>query len=311
MSRIHEALKKAEQEKATTLPVGPSGPVGTLEAESPAGGRLHAQAEAATAVVSAPPEFPGRESILAAARRPDWHADKSKLLFLNPQSHGFGAEQLRTLRSRLYQLRDRMPLKTLLVTSALPAEGKTFVAANLALTFVRQHERRILIIDADLRWSRMHTLLGAPAEPGLTEYLQGQATEAEILQRGAQDNLFFIPGGKAAPNPAELLHSGRFKQLLDRLSPHFDWVIVDSPPAVPVSDPSLLADLCDGVVLVVRAGATPFDVAQKLSLEYREKRVVGVVLNRVDKRLTESSYGYDYYDYQRNAAETKNGGHKG
>lgn len=308
MSRIHEALKKAEQEKAPTLPADPGGPVGT--AEAPATEPLHAHRQAAT-VVSAPPEFLARESILAGARRPDWHPDKSKLLFLNPQSHGFGAEQLRTLRSRLYQLRDRMPLKALLVTSALPAEGKTFVAANLAQTFVRQHERRILIIDGDLRWSRMHAVLGAPAEPGLTDYLRGQASEADILQRGTQDNLFFIPGGKAAPNPAELLHSGRFKQLLDRLSPHFDWVIIDSPPAVPVSDPSLLADLCDGVVLVVRAGVTPFDVAQKLSQEYREKRVVGVVLNRVDKRLTESSYGYSYYDYPRRSAATGNGDKRG
>ena len=308
MSRIHEALKKAELEKAPTLPVGSGGP---MHSDVLTDSTAHTPVHAATAVVSGPPDFGGRESILSAARRPDWHPDSSKLMFLNPQSKGFGPEQLRTLRSRLYQLRDRMPLKTLLVTSALPGEGKTFVTANLAQTFVRQHERRTLIIDADLRHSSMHTMLGAPAEPGLTEYLQGNATEAEILQRGAQDNLFFIPGGKAAPNPTELLHSGRFKQLLDRLAPHFDWVILDSPPAVPVSDPSLLADMCDGVLMVVRFGVTPFDVAQRISEEYRAKRLVGVVLNQVDGQHRDANYGYNYYEYPRDSKEGKNGSKRG
>jgi len=311
MSRIHEALKKAEQEKAPTLPVGAGGAAGMSHADPVTAEPVHVATHAMAAVEVAPPEPLAGESMLASARRPEWHADPTKLLFLNPQTQGFGAEQLRTLRSRLYQIRDRMPLKTLLVTSALPAEGKTFVAANLAQTFVRQHERRILIIDADLRWSRMHALLGAPADPGLTEYLQGHATASEILQRGPQDNLFFIPGGKSASNPAELLHSGRLKILLDSLTPLFDWVILDSPPAVPVSDSSLLADLCDGVLLVVRSGVTPFDVAQKISMEYREKRLVGVVLNRVDKRQADTAYGYGYYDYPRNPNENLNGSNRG
>jgi capsular exopolysaccharide synthesis family protein len=310
MSRIHEALKKAEQEKAPTLPVGP-GSASRMPPADVASATAVSSASPRAAVAEPPREPQAGESMLALARRPEWHADSTKLVFMNPETQGFGAEQLRTLRSRLYQIRDRMPLKTLLVTSALPAEGKTFVAANLAQTFMRQHERRILIIDADLRWSRMHALLGAPADPGLTEYLQGQATPAQILQRGLQDNLYFIPGGKSAPNPAELLHSGRFKVLLDSLAPLFDWVILDSPPAVPVSDASLLADLCDGVVLVVRAGVTPFDVAQKISVEYREKRLVGVVLNRVDKRHAETAYGYGYYDYPRNPSENTNGSNRG
>src|ERR1700693_327350 len=188
MSRIHEALKKAEQERAPALPVGPGNAAGVLHGETPAAEPVRAAVHAAAAAVAAPPDFRPRESVLAAARQADWHADSSKLLFSNPQIQGFGPEQLRTLRSRLYQIRDRMPLRPLLVTSALPAEGKTFVTANLAQTFARQHERRILIIDGDLRWSRMHSLLGAPAEPGLTEYLQGQASEADILQRGSPDN---------------------------------------------------------------------------------------------------------------------------
>jgi capsular exopolysaccharide synthesis family protein len=304
MSRIHEALKKAELEKSPTLPVGPGGPAATIDevrAENP----LHRAGQAATGV-AVPADFNARETILAAARRPTWHANPAKLLFASPEGSGYGAEQLRMLRSRLYQLRDRMPLKTLLVTSALTGEGKTFVAANLAQAFVRQHERRILVIDADLRATQMHTMFGAPADPGLTEYLQGTATEEAVLQRGAQDNLYFIPGGKSAANPLELLHSGRFKQLLDRLAPNFDWVIIDSPPAVPVADPSLLADMCDGVLLVIRAGETPFDLAQKITQEFRSKRLVGVVMNRFEKREGDG-YGYGYYEYPRKAKENKNG----
>jgi capsular exopolysaccharide synthesis family protein len=311
MSRIHEALKKAEQEKAPNLPLGSGSPTEILPADPRAGDPERASIHAASGVTVAPQDFQSRDSLLASARRIEWRSEQSKLLFISPQTQGFGPEQLRTLRSRLYQIRDRMPLKTVLVTSPLSGEGKTFVAANLAQTFARQHERRILIIDSDLRWSRMHALLGAQAEPGLTEYLQGSASETEILQRGSQDNLFFIPGGKAASNPAELLHSGRFKKLLDCVAPHFDWVILDTPPAGPVSDASLLADLCDGVLLVIRAGVTPYDAAQKITQEYREKRLVGVVLNRVDPEGARSAYGYEYYDYRQDGKEGENGNKRG
>lgn len=311
MSRIHEALKKAEQERAPALPVGPGNESGLLHREAPVVEPAHSAVHAGTAVVTAPPDLLARDAVLAAARQTDWRTDANKLMFSNAQIQGFGPEQLRTLRSRLYQIRDRMPLKTLLVTSALPAEGKTFVVANLAQTFARQYERRILIIDADLRWSRMHSLLGAPQDPGLTAYLQDQASVADILQRGTPDNLYFIPGGKPAANPAELLHSGRFKKLLESVTPYFDWILIDSPPAVPVSDPSLMADLCDGVLLVVQAGVTPFDVAQKITQEYREKRLVGVVLNRIDKRKMDSAYGFSYYDYGRKEIAEKNGTKRG
>lgn len=311
MSRIHDALKKAEQERAPSLPVGPGNDVGLLHREAPAVESVRSAVHTAPLSVTSPPDLLSRETVLGSARRTDWHPDAKKLMFSNPQVPGFGPEQLRTLRSRLYQIRDRMPLKTLLVTSALPGEGKTFLAANLAETFARQHERRILIIDGDLRWSRMHALLGAPPEPGLTAYLQDQASLADIMQRGTPDNLYFIPGGKDVGNPAELLHSGRFKKLLDSVTPHFDWVIIDSPPAVPVSDPSLMADLCDGVLLVVHAGITPFDVAQKVTQEYREKRLVGVVLNRIDNRTADSELGYGYYDYGHKDKVGKNGSKRG
>ena len=179
-----------------------------------------------------------------------------------------------------------------MITSSVPAEGKTFVTNNLAQAIVRQPDRRALIIDADLRCARMHVPLGAPAAPGLTDYLRGEADEVSIIQHGMEGNLCLIPGGKEVTNPSELLSNGRLKKLLDRLAPVFDWVLLDSPPCVPVADASILADICDGVLLVVRAGSTPLEVAQRASQELNGRNVIGVVLNAAEEL---DMYGSNYY----------------
>src|SRR5207253_8539272 len=114
---------------------------------------------------------------------------------------------------------------------SVPAEGKTFVAANLAQSIVRQPDRRVLLIDADLRASSLHLALGAPSTPGLTDYLRGEADEFAIIQSGPDKNLCFIPGGNEVSNPSELLLGERMRHLLDVVTPMFDFVILDSPPA--------------------------------------------------------------------------------
>jgi protein-tyrosine kinase len=267
MSRIHDALKKAELEKAA----GTAGETGGRPAGPPEPGRMQDR--------PARPVLGGGDGQIT--------------------------EDFRTLRSRLYLTRQKQRLQTVLVTSTLPREGKTFVAANLAQVFVRQRERRALLIDADLRWSRLHLLLGAPLAPGLSEYLQGLADEFSILQQGPQGNLFFIAGGEVASQPAELIANGRFKGLLQRLAPAFDWIVIDSPPAIPVSDASLLAELCDGTLMVVQAGSTPFDLAKKVCEEFRSKRLLGVVLNRV---APHAHYGYYYGDYGKGGGKGKRRG---
>jgi protein-tyrosine kinase len=298
MSRIHEALKKAEQERSEN----PRPPEEILApVDFPEVGVLHRPAETRPIVSAAIETSDGisfdmlRERCQAAS----WNFDPRTILFGTPRpgenKTRLGTEEFRTLRSRLYQIRERQPLKTVLVTSALPAEGKTFVAANLAQVIVRQHERRALLIDADLRWSRMHLSFGTNLKPGLTDFLMGNVDELSIIQRGAYDNLFMIPGGSPCSNPAELIASGKLEAMLRRLAPLFDWVILDSPPAVPVSDSSLLADMCDGVLMVVRSAITPYDMAQRAVQEFREKHLVGVVLNDVEPGTGYSSYYYHYY----------------
>ncbi len=297
MSRIHEALKKAERERASFLTANPP----PLTAEKPA--VLPGVIPPAGHDGSASPGLraqPASEELLRfddlwkRCSQPGWLLDASSSVFAQENVPAAATEQFRTLRSRLYQIREKQPLRTLLITSALPAEGKTFIASNLAQTIVRQQEKRVLLIDADLRNSRLHLTLGAPSSPGIADYLKGDAAETAIVQRGLHETLCFIPGGSQVPNPSELLGNGRLKALLDRLSPLFDWVIVDSPPTGPVSDSLLLADSCDGVLVVVRAASTSYDTAQKSCQEFQHKNLVGVVLNRVEERRSYSAYHYYY-----------------
>lgn len=302
MSRIHEALKKAEQERANVQAA--TAEVAAFQAEAPPAAETWASR--APEITSEPtlPGAPGLQGnflrfddLRARCAHPTWHLDPNVNVFFNPNLSVQGAEQFRTLRSRLYQLRASQALRTLLVTSAVPSEGKTFVTANLAQAIVRQPDRRALIIDADLRCARLHLPLGAPTSPGLTDYLRGEADEMDVIQHGQEGNLCFIAGGNEVTDPSELLSNGKLKKLLDRVTPVFDWVILDSPPCVPVADASILANLCDGVLLVVRAGSTPSEVAERARQELQGKNVVGVVLNAVDEAGMHGSAYYQAYGY--------------
>jgi len=296
MSRIHEALKKAAEERNAKTGDSTFRDLVGLDSQE-------ITPETMTPAVVPPPairpcqktdlwtpqfkEFAKRCSLVT------WKIEPSLSVFSAHMDRQVGAEKFRTLRSRLYQIASGRLLKKILITSTLPAEGKTFVAANLAQSFIRQADRRILLIDSDLRASRLHLHLSAKQKPGLSDYLRGDCDEYQITQMSANSNLCLIPGGNEVSDPSELLHSDRMKQLLEHMSMIFDWIILDSPPALAVHDASILADMCDGVLFVVRAGATDFERVQKASAEFHEKNLLGVVLNRVDKA---DSYG-DYYYY--------------
>lgn len=295
MSRIHEALKKAASERVTQLPHGSAPELVELaggsiaEREVPAAVR-GTPSRGSTASVTVSPQH---EELLRRCRRTEWQIDPRFSVFVNEARDRGGAEKFRTLRSRLYQIAVTRPIKRIVITSSMPEEGKTFIASNLAQSIVRQEQRRVLLIDGDLRAPRLHLTLGASIKPGLSDYLRGEADEFEIVQTGEQTNLSLIASGAEVPNPSELLHSNAMRTLLDRLTPLFDWVIVDSPPAIAVHDASILADMCDGVLFVVRAGKTDFEVAQKAAGEFDEKRLLGAILNRVEKG---DAYSY-YYAY--------------
>jgi succinoglycan biosynthesis transport protein ExoP len=216
------------------------------------------------------------------------------------------AEAARSIRTNLMFMNPDKPYKKLLVTSAAPAEGKTTVACSIAIAFA-QGGQRVCIVDCDLRRPRLHRIFDRVGDAGITSVMLGEATLDEVVKPTAVTNLWSIPAGPLPPNPADLLHSARFKRLVDELSERFDRVIVDSPPVVAVTDSAIISTLVDGTLFVVRSFKTPRNlVAQGLrSIRDIDGNVIGAVLNAVNLNSNEYSYYYHYYYYKREGYQAK------
>jgi len=287
MSRIYDALQRADIERKAAQGMDAT----SFTEPSPVPG--------AEALPSIKAEA-NTENIALYAWKP------SMAFFPTLGDRGESVEQFRSLRSQLYQFRDQAPLKTILVSSGVPAEGKTFVAANLAISLVRNKNNRVLLIDGDLRSPSLHAKLGAPDIPGLTEYLAGDAEPSDIMQRSQNpsfidagqvrsiSNLTFIPAGAGGDNSSELVANHRIEELIAILTPHFDWILIDSPPVLVVADAIDLARAADAVLLVARGAVTPFDVAQRAQAAFNNSRILGFVLNAVKGVPLNSSYSYYY-----------------
>ena len=205
----------------------------------------------------------------------------------------------------------------MLISSGLPQEGKTFVAANLAISLARQKTSKVLLIDGDMRRYTLHKLLGCQSSPGLADYLAGRVNLSDVLQRADRStpipvpslglaNLTFIAGGNDSDRAADLSGNNRFGEMLEQLQPLFDWIIVDSSPVVPVSDAVNLARSCDAVLLVARGGVTRFTTAQRAQAEFKASRMLGFVLNAVENAPAGS--GYYQYDGALPAEEDESAG---
>jgi capsular exopolysaccharide synthesis family protein len=299
MSRIHEALKKAAEERAAQLAAGSEGNLADVPSELEL---LMRGPEFTRPAVSTQDTARGNgntvlcfEELAKRCAKLEWQLDPHHSVFINSRPGQEGPEWFRTLRSRLYRIAATRQLKRVLLTSGVAGEGKTFVAFNLAQSIAQQPELRVLLVDTDLRSPRFHHWFGAPICPGLSDYLRGDVDEYAIVQKGMNESLFLIPGGSLVSNPSELLLTERMKQLLDRLTPLFDWIILDSPPSLSVHDAGILADLADGVLLVMRAGFTDARIAERAAAEFRGKNLLGVVLNQVEK--SDSHGAEDHNDY--------------
>jgi capsular exopolysaccharide synthesis family protein len=294
VSRIHEALVKARQQQSGSAPEFPD------VQEIIATGVTEPEPDQAADVASdgGPLEMletVAGASILTHCLQQDWQVDGSNLIFLAGETHAVAQEQFRTLRSRLYQMRGNASLKVMVVASALPGEGKSFVSANLAHSFALQDNRRALVIDADIRRAGgLSTMLGAPCTPGLTDYLLGEQRLENVIQLGSQKNLYLIPCGKRVPDPGELIGDSRFKTMIQQLRPVFDWIVIDTPPVVPIADARNIADLADGVLMVVNTRSTLAHVAKRAIQEFRRESLLGVLLNRTSEpsAIYYSAYGY-------------------
>lgn len=188
------------------------------------------------------------------------------------------------------------PIQVIMMTSANPGEGKSTTAGNLAMVYA-QADKKVLVIDADLRKPTAHHYFMVSNRGGLTSVLTGQQTLSGAIKETPVDNLHVLTSGPIPPNPSELLSSKRFAALLEELRQKYDVVIVDTPPILAVADAQIVSTLCDGVVLVLNAGQVKRDLAvkAKTALEHAKARILGVVLNNLERKAADAYYYYYYY----------------
>lgn len=217
---------------------------------------------------------------------------------------GSAAEAFRMLRTSLDFLGSEQPLSSLVVTSSIPSEGKSLVAANLAVVYM-QSDAKVCLVDADLRRSTLTREFGCENHGGLTTALVKAKPLREVIVNDLH-GLAFVPSGPIPPNPVELLASPRMGRLMADLSSEYDMVIYDMPPLTVVADPTVVAPRTDGVLLVARAGHVRTDQvkAAHALLARNKARVLGVVLNGVRQRGKDS---YDYYGDSRRGPWWKRG----
>lgn len=210
---------------------------------------------------------------------------------LNPKSPI--SEQFRTIRTNIQFSAIDESIQSIIVTSAGPGAGKSITAANLAVVYAQQG-MKTLLIDADLRKPTVHYTFRLGNLRGLSSVLIGEATFEEAVENGMVDELYILPCGPIPPNPAELLASNKMKQLLEFAEENYDFVIIDTPPVLAVTDAKILSQMVDGTIFVVRSGTTEKEDAKKAYelLNDGNAKIIGAVLNDVPKK--EGAYYYYY-----------------
>src|SRR6202453_3583870 len=212
MSRVHDALRRAEQTGALSPPVHRPSAAGPAVGAPVLDAGLHL------------------EGLLELVQEVPFRAATDSLLIDVSRPHEAPMEEFRTLRTRLNHLKTLQPIHSIVVTSASPAEGKSLSAANLALAEAHLAGNTTLLADFDFRRPIVHTLFGVDRSPGLTDYLLGKCELHQAMRKIAGTNLYIMPAGEAVINPLELLNLPEVKVMMDRLPELFNWIILDSPP---------------------------------------------------------------------------------
>jgi len=283
MSRVHDALRRAEQQVTATP--------GTAEAEDGAAAdpRLSPDLASLLAGVEEVPYTPAPEALLIEDLRPQ-----------DPPG-----EEFRSLRTRLNHLQKLQPIRSVVVTSPSPAEGKSFAAANLALAEAQLSSGFALLADFDLRRPLLHNMFQIERSPGLTDCLLGQVPLKAALRKIAGRNLCVMTAGTAVKNPLELLNLPEVRTLIGEVSRLFSWVVLDSPPLLLSADANLLGTLTDGTILVVRIGSTTIDAVTRAMQSLCENNVLGLVVNgaRAGELYSKYTYYYSRYSYSYRSPE--------
>ncbi len=282
MPKHYEALQRAEEERRRKATGGEPSPSASVPFEG-----VSAPAVPASARRTGFLSRLFRRQRNAAVELPN-EANKRRIALLQPDS--YVAEQYRSLRGRIDALAAQRPLKTLAVTSANAGEGKSTCSVNLASVTAMSVGRSVLLVDCDLRRPKIHWTLGLQPQAGLAEVLMNQATVDEAIMKLDGVNLDVLPVRSVPTNPSELLASPEMRKLIEEVASRYDRVILDTPACLGLPDAKSVSELCDGLVMVVRAGVTPEEEV-KAALDILDRRkVVGLVLN--GSEATREQYGY-------------------
>jgi capsular exopolysaccharide synthesis family protein len=296
VSRIEEALRRAGASGARPLP-GPDEHAGAAPSLSIDGS--DAGAEPLWDLSAAPLPTDGPLTDGAAQAYPtgiqrlgvSLNAEKLVVTAAIPR---VSVEQYRRLAATLHHAQEARGIRTVLVASALPQEGKTLTATNLALTLSESYRRRVLLVDADLRQPSLHKVFQVPNTSGLSDGLAA-FPERKLSLVQLSPVLALLPGGAPEPDPMGALTSARMRRIVTEAAAAFDWVIIDTPPVGLLPDANLLAAMVDAALLVVRAGRTPFAAVQKAVEAVGRDRVLGIVLNAVEPGAQRHNDDYAYY----------------
>jgi capsular exopolysaccharide synthesis family protein len=234
-----------------------------------------AAAETIAPVTPATPELP--QVLVTGTRRKD------------------AVEQYRKLAATLHQAQSTRGTRVVVCTSAAVAEGKTVTACNVALTLSQSYQRRVLLIDADMRRPKVHNLFNLSNKEGLYEALCG-SSDRKIPVNAVTEHLSVLTAGRPGPDPVHVLTSERLTRVLEDAGSTFDWVIIDTPPVLLLPDAGLLMNMVDAALLVVAAGTTTYRMAKKAVDALGRERILGVVMNRADDSVLQAGYG-SYYGY--------------
>jgi capsular exopolysaccharide synthesis family protein len=267
MSRIFEALQRSESERS--------------------GGVLPAEAALATELlesVERDDPTPAPTAPVIPSEMGQYHhvpvaiAPETRLVSLTDKE-SLAAEKFRFLGVRLRQMQQTRSLKKILITSTLPEEGKSLVSANLAATLARRKQQKVLLLEGDLRRPVLAKQFGQAHVPGITEWLYEGSGPINNIYYLDGPGFWFLPAGRPPENPLELMQTGKLSSLLVQLTASFDWIIIDSPPLLPLADTSVWARLTDGVLLVVREGKTEKRQLQRGLAALDRSSLLGVVVN--------------------------------
>jgi capsular exopolysaccharide synthesis family protein len=304
MSYIYEALQRAEQERSggsspkdadsvADLLVGVEQEIERKQAlsELPASSPVQIQESQVRGAGS----FKPTKSLLPAP------PSDSRLICLTDQG-GLAAEKFRVLGLKLRHLREKRKLKRIVVTSSIPEEGKSLVAANLAFNQSRSKVLNTVLIDGDLRRPELGRRLGFNRNlPGISEVLRGELKLVDVVYKLEGSGLWFIPAGVTPENPIEVMQAGRLQQILEQLETFFDWVIIDTPPVLPLADTPLWMKLADGVLLVTREGVCEKKQLERTVEVLDQSLMLGVIVNSCDSN--EQKYYYSRYGQAANGED--------